>query len=255
MILLNNYRREIEEELESWERKMKRKSSVVSRTAKKVQNRINNVIPERVHKVVTGSIKTMVQGVLAGNTYTVKAPQQHLSLRSRDNKANQLIQTYKRIAAVEGAGTGAGGILLGIADFPLLLSIKIKFLFDIASVYGFDAKQFEERVFILYIFQLAFSSDETRKEVYERIQNWDQSLLQKEVRETFNDEHDWKAFQLEYRDYIDLPKLLQMIPGIGAIVGAYVNYHFIDWLGEAAINAYRQRLIQAEKQHKETPAE
>ncbi len=254
MILLNNYRSEVEEELESWARKMNRKSSVVSRAAKKVQNRINNVIPERVHKVVTGSIKTMVQGVLAGNTYAVKVPEQHLSLRSRDTLANHSIQTYKRIAAVEGAGTGAGGILLGIADFPLVLSIKIKFLFDIASIYGFDAKQFEERVFILYIFQLAFSSDETRKDVYERIQNWDQSSLQKEVRETFN-EHDWKSFQLEYRDYIDFPKLLQMIPGFGAIVGAYVNYHFIDWLGETAINAYRQRLIQLEEHNKETPAE
>ncbi|TKD68700.1 EcsC family protein [Pseudalkalibacillus hwajinpoensis] len=243
---MGNYRSEIEEELESWERKMKKKSSIVSRTAKNVQNRINNVIPERVHKVVTGSIKTMVQGVLAGNTYTVKAPVQNLSLRSRDTKAKQLIQTYKRIAAAEGAGTGAGGILLGLADFPLLLSIKIKFLFDLASIYGYDAKQFEERVFILYIFQLAFSSDRTRKEVYERIQNWDQSSLHKQISETFNEKHDWKAFQLEYRDYIDFPKLLQMIPGIGAIVGAYVNYHFIDWLGETAINAYRQRLLQEE---------
>ena len=32
-----------------------------------------------------------------------------------------------KIAAAEGAGTGAGGILLGLADFPLLLTIKIKF--------------------------------------------------------------------------------------------------------------------------------
>ena len=32
-----------------------------------------------------------------------------------------------KIAAAEGAGTGAGGILLGLADFPLLLGIKIKF--------------------------------------------------------------------------------------------------------------------------------
>ena len=65
-----------------------------------------------------------------------------------------------KIAAAEGAGTGAGGILLGLADFPLLLGIKIKFLFDAATLYGFDTSNKEERLFILHVFQLAFSSDD-----------------------------------------------------------------------------------------------
>ena len=51
-----------------------------------------------------------------------------------------------KIAAAEGAGTGAGGILLGLADFPLLLGIKIKFLFDAATLYGFDTSNKEERL-------------------------------------------------------------------------------------------------------------
>ena len=50
-----------------------------------------------------------------------------------------------KIAAAEGAGT-AGGILLGLADFPLLLGIKIKFLFDAATLYGFDTSDKEERL-------------------------------------------------------------------------------------------------------------
>ncbi len=54
---------------------------------------------------------------------------------------------YKKIAAAEGAGTGVGGILLGLADFPLLLTIKIKFLFDAATLYGFDTSKQEERLF------------------------------------------------------------------------------------------------------------
>ncbi|MGB7999284.1 MAG: EcsC family protein [Anaerobacillus sp.] len=242
---MDHYRIEVEEDVASWERKIKKKSSILSRSAKKLQQRINRAVPERIHTIITTSIKTMVHGVLAGNTYTVKSPLQIQSLRLKDKEAKQLIQTYKRIAAAEGAGTGAGGILLGIADFPLLLSIKMKFLFDMASIYGYDAKRLEERILILYIFQMAFSSDETRREVYERVQNWDTFLEQKTVRETFN-EHDWKTFQLEYRDYIDLPKLLQLIPGIGAVVGAYVNYHFIDWLGETAMNTYRKRLLQSD---------
>ena len=32
-----------------------------------------------------------------------------------------------KIAAAEGAGTGAGGILLGLADFPLYSALKLNF--------------------------------------------------------------------------------------------------------------------------------
>ena len=59
---------------------------------------------------------------------------------------------------IEGAGTGAGGILIGLTDLPLLLGIKIKLLYELASIYGFDVKDYRERMYILSIFQLAFSS-------------------------------------------------------------------------------------------------
>ena len=52
---------------------------------------------------------------------------------------------------------------------------------------------------------------------------------------------DWRTFQREYRDYIDLAKMAQLIPLIGAPVGAVVNYRLLDKLGETAIEAYRLR--------------
>ena len=54
---------------------------------------------------------------------------------------------------------------------------------------------------------------------------------------------DWYVFQQEYRDHIDLVKMLQLIPGFGAIVGAYANYNLLDQLGETAMNAYRMRYM------------
>ncbi len=58
---------------------------------------------------------------------------------------------------------------------------------------------------------------------------------------------EWRTFQQEYRDYIDLAKLAQLVPVIGAPVGAIVNYKLIDKLGKTAINAYRMRLAGAQK--------
>lgn len=70
---------------------------------------------------------------------------------------------YKKIAAAEGAGTGAGGILLGLADFPLLLGIKIKFLFDAATLYGFDTSDKEERLLSFTFSSLPFQVTTTEK--------------------------------------------------------------------------------------------
>ena len=148
---------------------------------------------------------------------------------------------YKNTAAVEGGVTGAGGILLGLADFPLLLGIKIKLLFDIAAMYGFDVKDYKERIYILYIMQLAFSSHEERRNVYLKIVDWDEHA--KQLPDDING-FDWRTFQQEYRDYLDLAKMAQLVPVIGAPVGVIVNYRLITKLGETAMNAYRMRLME-----------
>ena len=54
---------------------------------------------------------------------------------------------------------------------------------------------------------------------------------------------DWRSFQQEYRDYIDLAKMAQLLPGIGAVVGVIANYQLINKLGETAMNSYRMRLF------------
>ncbi|RYD04794.1 hypothetical protein N752_12780 [Desulforamulus aquiferis] len=141
---------------------------------------------------------------------------------------------------MEGAGTGAGGIFLGLADFPLLLGLKIKFLFEVASLYGFDVKDYRERLYILHLFQLAFSSETRRAASYRKILNW-QETLKGFPPELKLESIDWQLFQQEYRDHIDLVKMLQLIPGFGAVVGLCANYTLMNKLGETAINGYRLR--------------
>ena len=238
VVLLNEYELMVYEEVEEWKRKLKRRSGMMNRISKKAQGKINEWIPDKVHEVMTESIKGMVKATLFGSQVTTNKDQARgLTLAERDELARKKISAYQKTAVVEGAGTGAGGILLGLADFPLLLSIKMKFLFEAASVYGFDSRKYEERLFILHVFQLAFSSDEIRKNTLSEIENWDS-------RKQVLVEMDWHKFQQEYRDYIDLAKLFQLVPGIGAFVGAYANNNLLKHLGETAMNAYRLRLLQ-----------
>ncbi|WP_462408916.1 EcsC family protein [Neobacillus sp. Marseille-QA0830] len=234
---MNQYELEVYDEIQEWKRRITRRSGMLSRVSKKAQGKMNELIPEKVHEVMTESIKAMVKATLLGSQVTTNPEQARgLSLQERDELLRKKMDTYRKTAMVEGAGTGAGGLLLGLADFPLLLTIKMKFLYDTAAIYGFNTKDYEERLFILHVFQLAFSSDEIRKQTLSEIEKW-------ENRKRELAEMDWRQFQQEYRDYIDLAKLLQLVPGIGAFVGAYANNNLLKHLGETAMNAYRMRIL------------
>lgn len=227
-------------ELKLWQKKITRKPSLVGYLSKSVQNRVNRMIPEKVHAAITGAIKQMVRGVLFGAGYVAQTHPPIQSLAEREMLVSQRIRFYQTTAAAEGGITGAGGILLGLADFPILLGIKMKLLFDIAGLYGFDASDYKERVYLLHIFELAFSSQQHRRHVFGQMQDWEEK--KKALPEDIH-QFDWRAFQQEYRDYIDLAKMAQLVPGIGAVVGVVVNYRLIKQLGETAMNAYRMRLL------------
>lgn len=234
------YEQKALKELEAWKRKMTHKPSVKSRLTKSLQSKINGMVPEKAHQIITGIVKNMVKAILIGSEFASSPPLIDATFEQRESMVKERISFYKRTAAISGAGTGGAGLLMGMADFPILLSLKIKFLYETASIYGFNAGDLRERLFILHVFQLTFSSDEKRIEVYNRLINWKEYI---EKLPSSIDSFDWRTFQQEYRDYMDIAKLLQLVPGLGAIVGAYANYKLLDKLGETAVNCYRLRLF------------
>ncbi|RSK47148.1 EcsC family protein [Hymenobacter rigui] len=231
-----NYSQQALTDLHAWQRQMQQKPTLLNRVTRRVQARLNALLPEKVHVAITVAIQKMVQGVLFSSTHTTQKPVLEGTLQEREERVRARIRAYRNTAAVEGGVTGAGGFLLGLADFPLLLGIKLKLLFDIAALYGHDVRQFPERLYLLHIFQLAFSSQHTRRETYHQLADWP-ATQQQVTAESF----DWRTFQQEYRDYIDLAKLAQLVPVIGAAVGAVANYRLLEQLGETAIMCYRLR--------------
>ena len=237
---MDKYEQDAFAQLLIWQKRMTRRPSLVNKLAKKLQTKINNWIPEKIHVAITIAIKQMIRGVLFGAKYITAKPLEDKSLEVREAAIRERIRAYKNTAAIEGGITGAGGILLGLADFPILIGIKIKLLFDIASIYGYDVKDYRERVYVLHIFELAFSSQLHGKEIYLKMANWDEysKTLPGDI-----EQFEWRNFQQEYRDYLDLAKMAQLVPVIGAPVGIIVNYRLIRKLGITAMNAYRMRLL------------
>lgn len=237
--MIEFYNQQVWAKVAKWELDMQKKPGLGNRLTSKIQNKINSVIPDKIHKIITGTIKQMVRGVLFGAGAITGKPQRVQCLELTEIKLADKIKWYKNTAAAEGGIAGAGGFLLALADFPVLISIKIKMLYDIAASYGFDTKDYKERIYLLHIFQLAFSSQKHRNKVFLEMKDWKEKS--KDLPEDIN-KFDWLLFQQQYRDYIDLAKMAQLIPVIGAAVGLVVNYRLLKKLEQTAMNAYRMRL-------------
>ena len=238
--MMDGYDENILNEVKTWQTKMMKRPGFFNGISKKIQTKINTWIPEKIHNAITVAIKQMIRGVLFGATHTSASPLLNASLQAREESVQKKIDIYRKTAAVEGGITGAGGLLLGLADFPILIGIKIKLLFDIAVLYGFDINDYKERVYLLHIFELAFSSDVHRKNIFIKMTDWEEK--RKHLPEDIH-QFDWRNFQQEYRDYIDLAKMAQLVPIIGAPIGIIVNNRLIKKLGTTAMNAYRMRLF------------
>lgn len=230
------YEAQASEELAAWLVRMRKGPSLLDRASRGVQGRINRVIPEKVHLAVTAMIERLTRAIVVSSDMTTAKPLREGSLSAREARVRARIGAYRAAAAAEGGVAGAGGFALALAEFPTLIATKIKLLFDIAALYGHDGAQLSERLYILSIFQLAFSGADHRREVLAAMADWTGKTHPATL-----DGLDWRKFQQEYRDYIDLAKMAQMIPLIGAPVGAVVNYRLLDKLGETAIEAYRMR--------------
>lgn len=236
--MMNEYEQKALKELTHWQRLILQDTSSVNRHVKNWQQKINGVIPNKVHSIITSAFRQMIKAVVLGSKITTEKAWSEGSLKFREDAVRKKINLYSTTAAAEGGLTGFGGIFLGFADFPLLLGIKIKMLFEIASIYGFKTSDYKERLFILHILLLSFSSHDKRKEVYLKIDDWSNfsNRLPKDMQDL-----DWRIFQEEYRNYTDVMKLPQLIPIVGAPFGAVINYQLTHKLGKDAINAYRMR--------------
>lgn len=238
------YEDKIRLETERWERNLSRPPGLLENVSKTISGKLNSLMPAKVQNLITGTVRAIVRTALFGAEYTPKrAVQSGLTLEQADDQAREVISLYQKIATAEGAGTGAGGILLSAVDFPALIAIKMKLLFELAHVYGFSTKVFSERIFILTLFQLTYSEPARRGAILNRIKDWDSEKQKWSSDAEYYKQMDWESFQKEYRDALDFRKMLQLVPGIGAVAGAWANYTIVEELGKFAMNGYRLRRL------------
>jgi len=154
--------------------------------------------------------------------------------------AEQLASSRSKMATLQGATTGIGGIFTLAIDIPAILGLSLKIIQEIAICYGFDPKSKEERVFAVKVMQFASSDIVGKKAIldelsaYEEVNRSNQMLSQLQG---------WREVVAVYRDNFGWKKLFQMIPVAGMLFGAFINRGMLNDVAEAATMLYRKRRV------------
>ena len=93
-----SYEKTARVELQIWQEKMRRKPSFGGRVSKRIQNRINKMIPEKVHQVITTAIRETVKVMMSGGGLINPPPLTNVSLEEREIKVRERIEFYKNTA-------------------------------------------------------------------------------------------------------------------------------------------------------------
>jgi len=170
-----------------------------------------------------------------------------LDLSEVDRVVGYLALKYKGIALVEGAGAGAAGVAGLAIDIPTLLTLNLRAIGEYAAHYGFDCSLQQEKLFAFNVLALASSPTDASKAAamaqlvriardVAKQKTWkdlEKSVFVKIIQEIS------KALGVR----LTKAKLSQMLPVVGAVVGAGFNAYFTSKVCDAAYFLYRERFL------------
>ena len=165
-----------------------------------------------------------------------------LPISTMDAAVEKLTGNRKKLATLQGAGTGIGGIFTLTIDIPLLLSLQLKTLQDIAICYGYDPNDKEERLFIVKCLQFVSADIVGKQAILAQLSQFDDPD-ESSKREVLSELQGWREVVFSYRDQLGWKKLFQMIPIAGLVFGAFINRSAVNDIAEAGKMLYRKRRL------------
>lgn len=167
----------------------------------------------------------------------------HHPLEELDVLARSRFSQNTILAAIEGGGTGLGGIFLIAADIPLLFTINFRLIQQIGAAYGFPMRGPAFRPLVLAVYNVAASGGREAKSAALREISVAASAFANDleyrgrVTGTFREQN--RHVPREIAKNIVGRKLAQTIPVAGAAVGAGINYWFTSETAQTAFMLFR----------------
>lgn len=158
-------------------------------------------------------------------------------LEDCDRLAFQVSAAAQSLATVEGAATGAGGVLTTLIDIPLMFVLALRTILKVGHCYGYTLDRAEDRHFVLGVLIAASSSSlQVRRKRLEDLRQIEEMLLEETQEEIVAEELLSLLFQLE---------IFEDVPGVGMISGALLNLFFIRRIDRTARHVFQERWLAA----------
>jgi hypothetical protein len=217
-------------------------------TPKFIHNKIGTLLEELGNYIQTGGSylvneKTVFELIAA----EINKPINHVSdikdipLKTMNALSQKLTEQRKKVATIQGASTGIGGIFTLAIDIPALLAISLKTLQEIAIIHGYDPNDKNERVFIIKCLQFSSADIVGKQAILNELSSFYQE--RNNSGEMMSQLQGWREVVYTYRDQFGWKKLFQMVPVAGLFFGAFTNRSMIKDLSEAGSMLYRKRRI------------
>jgi len=157
-----------------------------------------------------------------------------LELGRLDEVANSILRSSSKMAAVQGAGFGLGGLLTVVPDLGLLSAITMRTIQKLSLIYGFQFNTDDEMAELWIAAASAAGVDISRE------------LLEKEVINKFIPRVIQRIAAQASGEVVE-KWAGRLIPVASSLIGAGLNYYFVRTWGHRAATHFRQRHLETRR--------
>ncbi len=154
-----------------------------------------------------------------------------VELSRLDDIAIRIVRSGMKVAAVEGAGFGLGGMLTIIPDLGILAGITLRTIQKLSLLYGFEYNTDEETAELWVAAASAAGVDISRE------------LIEKEVVNKFVPRVIQRIAARASTEVVE-KWAGRVIPVASSVIGAGLNYYFVRAWGRRAASHFRQRHLE-----------
>lgn len=145
-----------------------------------------------------------------------------------DRIAEDTVKTSLKLAVIEGAGLGIGGMITIVPDLGILSAITIRMIQRLSLLYGFQFKT-DNEIADLWIAAASAAGVDISRELLERevVQRFVPRVIQRiAARASTEVVEKWAG---------------RVIPILSSVIGGTLNYYFIKAWGERAVSHFREK--------------
>lgn len=185
----------------------------------------------------------------SGHDVATPAELHRLDLKYVDAQLDGLTSRYRSLAAAEGAATGFAGASGIVPDVVALVAINLRAAGEHAALCGFDLTEPAERLFALQVLNAVTQpTDATKQAALVPVMRVARQVANDQAVHAIEQHALSRALRNAARALgirLTKAKLAQVLPVVGAGIGAGFNAYYTSKVCDAAYYLYRERFLLA----------